>query len=118
MIYTDQPVIYDRPVMYDKPVVYYFTLPNARLFYCLTLDYLVFAHQGESAATQIRNGLKNIETKCLAEAAKLFIGVWCNTDIYFICKDRAGELLVHGTVLPLPRFSCTACVFVTSLIIP
>jgi hypothetical protein len=99
MIYTDQPVIYDRPVIYDKPVVYYFTLPNARLFYCLTLDYLVLAHQGESAATQIRNGLKNIETKCLAEAAKLFIGVWCNTDISFICKDRAGELLVHGTVL-------------------
>jgi hypothetical protein len=43
--------------------------------------------------TQILNGLKNIETKCLAEAAKLFIGVWCirNTDISFICKDRAGE---------------------------
>jgi hypothetical protein len=42
------------------------------------------------------HGLKNIETKCLAEAAKLFIGVWCirNTDISFICKDRAGEAVV------------------------
>jgi hypothetical protein len=25
----------------DQPVVYYFTLPHARLFYCLTLDYLL-----------------------------------------------------------------------------
>ena len=65
----------------------------------------LFTHQGESADTQILNGLKNIETKCLAEAAKLFIGVWCirNTDISFICKDRAGEAVVlHILSVMLP----------------
>ena len=60
----------------------------------IRLNTRLFTHQGESADTQILNGLKNIETKCLAEAAKLSIGVWCNTDIYFICKDRAGEPIV------------------------
>ena len=40
------------------------------------------------------NGLKNIQTQFLAEAAKLFIAIWCDTDISLICKDRAGELLV------------------------
>jgi hypothetical protein len=55
--------------------------------------------------TQILNGLKNIETKCLAEASKLFIGVWCirNTDISFICKDRAGEPVVAQS-WPYPGF--------------
>ena len=75
---------------------------------CLTPDYLLsntrlFTHQGKSADTQVLNGLKNIETKCIAEAAKLFIGVWCNTDISFICKDRAGELLVLQSC-PYPGF--------------
>ena len=51
------------------------------------------------------NGLKNIERKCLAEAAKLFIGVWCNTDISFICKDRAGEYSLG----PTPVFLYCMC---------
>jgi hypothetical protein len=67
-IYTDQPVIYDQMIN--------------QLSIILLCD------------TQILNGLKNIETKCLAEAAKLFIGVWCirNTDIFFICKIEQGNL--------------------------
>ena len=46
---------------------------------------------------------KNIQTQFLAEAAKLFIGIWCDTDISLICKDRAGELLVVQS-WPYPGF--------------
>ena len=54
------------------------------------------------------NGLKNIQTQCLAEAAKLFIGIWCDTDISLICKDRAGELLVVQS-WPYPGFPVLPC---------
>ena len=65
---------------------------------CLSPDYFIlsntrlFTHQGESADTQLLHGLKNIETKCLTEAAKFFIAVWCNSDIYFVCKDRSSNI--------------------------
>jgi hypothetical protein len=50
-------------------------------------------------------GLKIIQTKCLAEVEKLFTGVWCDTDVSFIYKDRAGEqeLLVVQS-WPYPSF--------------
>ena len=67
----------------------------------IRLNARLFTHQGESAATQWVK--KDIQTKCLTEAEKLFIGVWCDTDIYFICNDRAGELLVVES-WPYPSF--------------